>query len=82
MPLIADEIVFPAWSLNMHPDIVIVRHAEGFRLLHGHLRLANLLRVFKRVSIDVPGEGAITIAQTRDGLHVNKGQERYRLLPS
>lgn len=82
MLLMFDMDVLDMRNLEMHPDIVIVRSPEGFRLLHGYLRLANLLRNSKKVAIHVPGEGDLTIAQTREGLHVSKGQECYKLLLS
>ncbi len=48
--------------------IVIVRDGEAYRLLHGHLRLANVLRGADKVLVEVRGEGKIVVMKTRDGL--------------
>ncbi|HJV87728.1 MAG TPA: hypothetical protein VJ698_19820 [Noviherbaspirillum sp.] len=47
--------------------IVIVRDGEAYRLLHGHLRLANVLRGTGMARVEVKGEGQITVLKTRDG---------------
>jgi hypothetical protein len=63
----------------MDPDILIVRNADGYRLVHGHLHLANLLDKHTKVVIDVKGEGSVTVARTREGVLVNNGIERFQL---
>lgn len=56
----------------MSPDILIVREGDGYRLLHGHLRLASLLGTTNQVAVDVPGEGRVSIVKTRTGYVVGK----------
>lgn len=57
------------------PDILIVREDHSYRLLHGHLRLANSLLRSEEVAVDVQGEGLVTIMKTRNGYVVrNEGQ--------
>lgn len=59
----------------MSPDILIVREGDGYRLLHGHLRLANVLLLSDEVVVEVKGEGEVKIVKTRNGYVVgNKGQ--------
>ncbi|MEC4720641.1 hypothetical protein RY831_15865 [Noviherbaspirillum sp. CPCC 100848] len=60
----------------MNPDIVIVKEGDGYRLLHGHLRLATELGRTGEVDVDVRGEGKITIVRVQDELHVRQeGQQ-------
>jgi len=66
----------------MSHDIVIVREDDGYRLLHGHLRLANELGQRDEVDVDVPGEGKIRIVRARSGYLVHCDGKRlplYRL---
>lgn len=59
----------------MSPDILIVREGDGYRLLHGHLRLANVLLLSDEVAVEVKGEGMVKILKTRNGYVVgSKGQ--------
>lgn len=46
-------------------DIVIVREGKGYRLLHGHLRLANVLRTSGEARVHVKGEGELRILRVR-----------------
>ncbi len=57
---------------NMNPDIVIVRDGDGYRLLHGHLRLANVLRAADEIAVEVHGEGEIKVMKTRTGYFIGK----------
>lgn len=60
----------------MNPDIVVVKEGDGYRLLHGHLRLATELGRTGEVDVDVRGEGKITIVRVQDELHVRQeGQQ-------
>ena len=54
------------------PDIVIVRDGDCYRLLHGHLRLVNVLRASDEIDVDVRGEGKVKIMKTADGYVVGK----------
>jgi hypothetical protein len=55
---------------EMEPDIVIIRDGAGYRLLHGHLRLANLLRLAPAARIEVRGEGEIDVVKTPLGYRI------------
>lgn len=63
----------------MNPDIVIVREGDGYRLLHGHLRLATELGRTGEVDVDVRGEGRITIVRVLDDLQVCQEGRRLPL---
>lgn len=63
----------------MSPDILIVRGGDGYRLLHGHLRLANVLGAADEVSVEVPDEGTVSIVKTRTGYVVGKDKQRLPL---
>lgn len=63
----------------MNPDILIVREGDGYRLLHGHLRLASVLRAMNEVLVEVPGEGKVHIARNGSGYVVGKDDQRLPL---
>ncbi|WP_194722536.1 hypothetical protein [Noviherbaspirillum malthae] len=63
----------------MNPDIVIVREGDGYRLLHGHLRLATELGRTGEVDVDVRGEGRIRIVRVQDELQVCRDGRRLPL---
>jgi bifunctional DNA-binding transcriptional regulator/antitoxin component of YhaV-PrlF toxin-antitoxin module len=65
----------------MNPDIVIVREGDGYRLLHGHLRLATELGRTGEVDVEVRGEGRITIVRVQDELQVRREGQEGRQLP-
>jgi hypothetical protein len=60
-------------------DIVIIRDGDAYRLLHGHLRLANVLRTSEEIDIDVRGEGRVRIMKTVGGYLVGKDGQRLPL---
>jgi hypothetical protein len=64
----------------MSPDILIVRDSDCYRVLHGHLHLANVLSTSSEVIVDVRGEGKVKIIKTRNGLLVNWDSQRLPLL--
>ncbi len=64
----------------MSPDILIVRDADGYRVLHGHLRLASQLGMHKQIVIDVQGEGQVCVIKTRGGFLISKDGQRTPLL--
>jgi hypothetical protein len=59
----------------MSPDILIVREGDRYRLLHGHLRLANVLRTMNEIAVEVAGEGKVKVMKTRHGYLVRKGEQ-------
>ena len=60
-------------------DIVIIREGDAYRLLHGHLRLANVLRTSEEIDIEVRGEGRVRIMKTTGGYLVGKDGQRLPL---
>lgn len=63
----------------VNPDIVIVRDGDAYRLLHGHLRLANVLRAADEIEVDVQGEGPVKVRKTRNGYVVGTDTRRLPL---
>lgn len=64
----------------MSPDIVLVREGDGYRILHGHLHLANQLSLRNEVLVDVKDEGTVRIVRTRSGYFAGKDGQRLPLL--
>ncbi|RJG07642.1 hypothetical protein D3870_18025 [Noviherbaspirillum cavernae] len=64
----------------MNMDIVIIRDGAGYRLLHGHLRLSNVLQSCGEAIVEVAGEGEVRILKTRVGYIVGRGDQRLPLL--
>lgn len=54
----------------MSPDILLVREKNGYRVLHGHLRLTSMLDLFNEAIVDVSGEGKVRIFKTQHGVFV------------
>jgi hypothetical protein len=65
---------------TMDQDIVIVREGEAYRLLHGHLRLANVLRANGEAWIEVSEGHRVRIVQARGGYLVASGAQQLPLL--
>lgn len=63
----------------MQDDIIIIREGDGYRLLHGHLRLTNMLRRGRQISVEVKGEGCIKIEKTGAGYLAGKDVPRLPL---
>lgn len=63
----------------MRPDILIVREDSGFRMLHGHLRLATVLSGLTEVTVNISGEGEATVVATAHGYLVEKEGQRLPL---
>ena len=61
------------------PDIVIVRDGDAYRLLHGHLRLANVLRAADEIEVEVRGEGVVKVRKTGNGYVVARDARRLPL---
>lgn len=66
----------------MPADVVIVREEDAYRLMHGHLRLANLLREAGEAWIEVPDRAAVKVVGTPDGYRVEHDGESLPLLPA
>ncbi len=64
----------------MNPDILIIRDGNGYRVLHGHLRLASELSLRQEIVVDVPGEGRIRVMRTRQGDFAAAGSQRLPIL--
>lgn len=64
----------------MSPDILLVRDGDGYRVLHGHLRLASVLSMRNEVLVDVKGEGKVRIVRTGNGYFAGKDGQRLPLL--
>ncbi|MFI4940299.1 MAG: hypothetical protein ACHP7O_08180 [Burkholderiales bacterium] len=62
----------------MSPDILIVREGDGYRVLHGHLHLANTMNLTREAQVVASGEGVVKIVKTPSGIFV--GEEKRRLL--
>lgn len=63
----------------MSPDVLIVRAANGYRVLHGYLRLTSLLDLSNEAEVDASGEGKVKVVKTREGILVEEKQRRVPL---
>lgn len=64
----------------MNQDILIIRDCNSYRVLHGHLHLANELSQHNEIVVDVKGEGKIKIVRTRQGYFAGPDNQRLPLL--
>lgn len=64
----------------MEQDIVIIRDGDTYRLLHGHLRLANILRGAGEAWVTVPESDRVRITQGRQGYRVASGTQQFPLI--
>lgn len=64
----------------MDQDIQIIRDGNGYRLLHGHLHLANKLRLHDEVVVDVRDEGKVKIVRTRQGYFAGRDGQSLPIL--
>lgn len=60
--------------------IVLARHADHYRLLHGQLRLVARLHAANEIAVDVKDEGMVRIVKGCGGLQVVRGNQRLPLL--
>jgi hypothetical protein len=63
----------------VNPDIVIVRDGAAYRLLHGHLRLANVLRAADEIEVEVQGEGPVKVSKAANGYVIGPDGRRFPL---
>jgi hypothetical protein len=64
----------------MNPEILLVRHGHGYRVLHGHLRLMSVMSRSDEVIVDASGEGKVKLVKTADGILVGDDNRRLPLL--
>jgi hypothetical protein len=62
----------------MSPDILIVRDNHGYRILHGHLHLANAMSSMKEVLVEIKDIGPVKVIKTASGYVIHHG---YQVLP-
>jgi hypothetical protein len=59
----------------MHPDILMVRAEDGYRVLHGHLHLINAFGESDTIYVEARDQGALKVMKTRDGMVVEDGDK-------
>ena len=64
----------------LSPDILIIRYNDGYRVLHGHLRLASVLSMSDEVLVEAKDEGKVTVIKTRTGFLVNNDSQPLALI--
>lgn len=64
----------------MNRDIVIVCEGGAYRLLHGHLRLANLLKAEGEAWVALSGDERVKIMRSPNGYLVASGAQHLPLL--
>lgn len=76
------ESIFPVniGGIAVIPDILLVRNDDGYRILHGHLRLATILSTSSEAIADASGEGKVKILKTPDGTLIQNEHGRLPLL--
>jgi len=65
---------------NMQPEILLVRHDDGYHILHGHLRLINVMSQSDETYADASGEGKVRIIKTPTGMLIDNERRRLPLI--
>ncbi len=47
----------------MFPDILLIRHDDGYRIMHGRLRLASAMSTLEEVAVNISGKDKVKIAK-------------------
>ncbi len=66
----------------MNADIVVIREGGIYRLLHGHLHLANTLGQRGEAVVEVRGEGPVKVVRTANGYFAGKDGQRLPFIRS
>jgi hypothetical protein len=64
----------------MSGEILLVREDNGYRMLHGYLRLACLLSQADEAEAVASGEGKVRVVKTPQGILIDHGFDRVPLL--
>ena len=64
----------------MSPEILLVRHNDGYRVLHGHLHLVSVLSMSNHAIVDASGEGKVKVTKTPGGILIGEENQRLPLL--
>ena len=64
----------------MTPEILLVRHEDGYRVLHGYLRLVSIMSTENETIVDVSGEGKVKVSKTPFGMVVDNDYYRLPLI--
>lgn len=65
----------------MDPDILLVRHDDGYWILHGRLHLASIMNASEEVVFDVSGEGKVKVVKTPHGPLIEHENARLFIEP-
>lgn len=64
----------------MNAEILLIRDNDGYRMLHGYLRLASLLSTANEAEVEASGEGRVKVVRTAEGILIEEGHRRVPLL--
>jgi hypothetical protein len=64
----------------MLPNILLIKHPDGYRVLHGHLHLSSMMARGNLAVAHASGEGKVKVIKTAEGLFVGDSDRRLPLL--
>jgi len=64
----------------METEIVIAREKDGYRVMHGHLRLTALMSENTEIILNVQGTGDVKVKRTPTGYAVYDGEVSLPIL--